>query len=157
MWLTGSWAESGAVRRNLPFLFILLTVLVGVAVFAGRGSPASAAGPMCMTRPATVVLGAGDLPTDDFDVILGTPGPDVINALGGNDVICGAGGNDVINGGPGLEDVRGGPGADRLRGGANEDWLHGGPGPDVLRGGTGSDTCPLGAGDTRISCELSDS
>lgn len=136
------------MRRNLPFLFILLTVLVGVAVFAGRGSPASAAGPMCMTRPATVVLGAGDLPTDDFDVILGTPGPDVINALGGND---------VINGGPGLEDVRGGPGADRLRGGANEDWLHGGPGPDVLRGGTGSDTCPLGAGDTRISCELSDS
>ena len=42
----------------------------------------------CNGHDVTVLLAAGDQPTDGPDVILGTDGPDVINAGAGNDIIC---------------------------------------------------------------------
>ena len=41
-------------------------------------------------------------PSNDDDVLKGTPGPDLINGLGGNDEIYGFDGEDIIDGG---EDV----------------------------------------------------
>ena len=55
----------------------------------------------CNGLPVTVDLSAGQSPTSNDDVILGTSGSDTINALAGNDTICGLGGADVINAGGG--------------------------------------------------------
>lgn len=130
-------------------LVCLLALLIGsLAVPA-----VTAAGPMCMGRPATLVGTIGS------DVLIGTPGPDVIVGLGGNDVIyglegndriCGGSGDDTIDAGPGNDRVRGGAGNDTIRGGIGHDVLRGGPGRDLIWGGAGNDTLYGGAGDDAL-------
>lgn len=67
------------------------------------GTPGASPLPRCNGLVVTVDIGAGDVPTEGPDVILGTNGADVINALGGDDTICGLAGDDVITGGGGLD------------------------------------------------------
>jgi len=87
-----------------------------------RGSLACSVTPAtCGGQTVTVDIGAGDLPTEGDDVIVGTSGPDTINALGGNDIVCGLAGDDTL---------LGGLGNDRLIGQGGDDFLDGGPGAD---------------------------
>ncbi|MDW3176484.1 MAG: lamin tail domain-containing protein [Acidimicrobiia bacterium] len=74
------------------------------------GTPGASPLPRCNGLIVTVDIGAGDVPTDGPDVILGTDGADVINALEGDDTICGMGGEDVISGGGGLDTFLGAAG-----------------------------------------------
>ncbi len=95
--------------------------------------------PMCNGMMATVILAAGDMPTEGADIILGTPGNDVINGLGGNDVICAGDGNDLISGGTGDDTIFGGNGDDSMDGDDGHDTLHGEDGNDRMWGGKGQD------------------
>ncbi len=78
------------------------------------GTPGAGPLPRCNGLVVTVDIGAGDVPTEGPDVILGTKGADVINALDGDDTICGLGGEDVITGGGGLDTFLGGEGEPQL-------------------------------------------
>lgn len=102
-------------------------------------------------------------PTEDADVLTGTPGDDSIEALGGDDTVDGANGQDILRGGDGADVLYGGlrndllvgdDGNDKLYGGddidtvrgeAGDDLLSGGAGGDSLNGGTGNDTLLGGA------------
>ncbi|MDH3704954.1 MAG: PQQ-dependent sugar dehydrogenase [Acidimicrobiia bacterium] len=93
----------------------------------------------CLGVPATVVIGAGDRPTNGDDVILGTAEKDVILAGGGNDLVCGGGGGDRIEGEAGDDWLFGEGGGDTLKGGIGRDVIDGGPGADQLLGNDGND------------------
>ena len=117
--------------------------------------PGGAPALLCNGEAVTVNIAAGETPSGDDDVILGTDGADVINGLGGNDTICGLGGNDTISGGKGADTILGGLGADVLTGnngadviagGRGKDTISGGSGPDELRGNAGKDTIAGGNG-----------
>lgn len=145
-----------------------LAIVASTLVIATTASAATAqdnpnATPMCLGYPVTVDLAAGDLPTSDRDIILGTEGDDIIAAGGGDDVVCGLGGNDVVwgqegadqlSGGPGDDRMRGGPGEDSLFGGTDNDDLAGGPGDDRVRGDGGSDRVRGGTGDDFVTGDL---
>lgn len=83
---------------------ILAAVLVvsGGTVLAPPAARAADA-PLCLGRPATVVL------TDSDDTYVDTQGVDsVIWAGAGNDTIDAGGGNDTVCGGDGDDDIQGG-------------------------------------------------
>jgi|GEM_PF-974508 len=101
---------------------------------------------MCGGRSVSVDLAAGDVPTAQDDVILGTAGPDVINAGAGDDVVCGLGGRDSIDGADGADLVYAGGGNDRVTGGPGNDTIYGQVGGDTLRGGDGDDRLLGGTG-----------
>jgi hypothetical protein len=105
----------------------------------------------CFGEPVTVVLAEGDEPTEEDDVILGTPGDDVVDALGGADRVCGLGGADVLRGGAGVDQLSGGGGPDDLGGGAGADVLNGKRGYDHLAGATGADRLVGGYGNDDLS------
>lgn len=84
----------------------------------------------CAGKLVTVDIGAGEVPTEFDDVILGTIGPDTIFGLGGDDLICAGNGNDTVFGGNG-DDV--------IYAGALDDVVHGGNGADTIWAGTGND------------------
>ena len=116
---------------------------------------------LCRGEAVTVDIGAGQVPTDGNDVILGTNGNDRINAGAGDDIVCaldgddsvfGGGGNDSIVGGQGLDILTGSVGDDFLRGGKGRDLLVAGPGTDLLVGGGGKDWC-TGSDDNPLGCE----
>ena len=106
---------------------------------------------MCNGLLITVDLAAGDVPTVDADVILGTPGADAIAGLGGDDTICGEGGNDTINAGPGNDWVDGGDDDDVIFGLDGDDILNGGDGIDEIVGFAGDDTINGGQGDDTLN------
>ena len=76
---------------------------------------------------------------EEFELIMGTPGPDLIIGTPGNDLIYGLGGADRIDGRGGDDVIYGGNGADHIAGGRGNDLLIGGWGRDVLRGNGGND------------------
>ena len=128
--------------------------------------PASAQGPTCDGRPATIV-GSGFIPgTDGPDVIVGSDSDDVIFGGKGRDIICGGKGDDVIFGeegrdrvfgGGGNDQMAGGPGHDDLFGWRGDDLIRGGGGNDFINGGSGVDNCAQGAGSGAIKrCERAD-
>lgn len=92
----------------------------------------------CYGYAATVDLAAGDTPTSDSDIILGTDGNDRIDAGDGDDVICAGGGVDRI---------WGRNGNDIILGGENRDFIDAGDGDDLIFAGTGPDRVKLGDGD----------
>ena len=104
----------------------------------------------CNGLAVTVDLAAGDQPTDDRDIILGTENDDVISAGRGNDVICGLGGNDTIEGGRGNDTILGGVGNDTIGGGRGNDTIFGQGGTDIALGGRGNDTIIGGSGDDNV-------
>ena len=110
----------------------------------------------CNGLAISVDIGAGDSPTGQADVILGTSGADTINGLGGNDTICGLGGNDIINAGGGNDWVDGGSGNDDIRGSGGNDDLFGGLGDDVISGGSGNDDIEGEEGDDTLIGQLGD-
>ena len=110
------------------------------------GSPGEINSIACNGLAITVDIGAGDVPTSDDDVILGTDGADIIFAGGGDDTICGEGGDDTINGQSGNDAIFGGEGADSINGGAGADIINGEDGDDDLRGQGGNDTLNGGDG-----------
>ena len=101
----------------------------------------------CNGLLVTVDIGAGEMPTDGDDVIMGTPAADTINGLAGDDTICGEGGADVINGGGGVDTVFGGDGDDTVGGQGDGDFLYGDDGDDRINGGVGADVIEGGEGD----------
>jgi Ca2+-binding RTX toxin-like protein len=108
-----------------------------------------------ITVAGIIDLGAGNSPTGNNDLVLGTTGGDSVDSLGGNDCVLGGGGNDrrffLFIPIPGLA---GGPGDDVILGGPGNDALGGGDGDDTLIGGGGTDFCYGGAGvNTYIGCE----
>ncbi len=134
-----------------------------VAQTASGQAAALAASPsldkFCQGELVTVDLGAGQLPTNGDDVILGTSGADIVDALGGNDLVCGLDGDDQITGGVGddrlygdggLDTVNGGDGNDLIWGGGGHDRLFGDGGNDVLRGSRGRDLIRGGDGKDRL-------
>src|SRR5215211_1417310 len=76
---------------------------------------------------------------EEFELIMGTPGPDLIIGTPGNDLIYGLDGADRIDGRGGDDVIYGGNGADHIAGGRGNDLLIGGWGRDVLRGNGGND------------------
>ena len=91
-----------------------------------------------------VILG-----TDGPDTLRGTSGPDLICANSGMDNVFGKAGADVIFLGSGADEVLAGKGADLVRGGGGrddmegdkgKDELHGGDMGDVIRGDEGADS-----------------
>ncbi|MDW3175877.1 MAG: PKD domain-containing protein [Acidimicrobiia bacterium] len=105
----------------------------------------------CDGLAITVDIGAGEIPTNDADVILGTPGADVISGLGGGDTICGLGGDDTIAGNGGDDVIFGGDGADTIYGGADNDTVHGGADNDSVQGNDGVDVLNGDAGEDTLS------
>ena len=93
----------------------------------------------CNGLNITVNIGAGETPTANDDVILGTSGADFIDAGAGDDTICGMGGADMIFAGGGMDYVEGGNGADLIFGEGGNDTIFGGPGGDEIDGGGGDD------------------
>jgi Ca2+-binding RTX toxin-like protein len=124
--------------------------------------------PTCNGLAVTVFIGAGDLPTEGDDVILGTGGADVIDALGGDDTVCGLDGgdliygrdgndtlygdegDDVLIGNAGNDTINGGDDNDRVYSGSSDDIINGDAGDDILNGGNGADTISGDAGMDRI-------
>lgn len=104
----------------------------------------------CGGATVTVDIGAGQVPTDGDDVIMGTAGDDVIAAGPGDDIVCGLGGNDSIWGQDGNDVLFGGAGMDRIRGGDGDDRLLGGAGADDLNGGRNDDHVSGGDGDDQV-------
>ena len=111
-----------------------LMLIVPALAALGMASPASAGGPRCFGKLATIVGSGGD------DNITGTPGPDVIVARSGDDDLGGRGGKDRICGGSGEDVINGGTGADRMKGQRHIDFLAGGDGDDLHLGGADGDT-----------------
>lgn len=93
----------------------------------------------CAGRTVTADMANQEIPTENDDVIKGTPGPDIIDALGGNDVICALQGDDEITGGDGNDSIYAAKGNDTMHGGAGNDLLIGGPGADFIHGDRGND------------------
>lgn len=100
----------------------------------------------CHGSPVTVDLAAGELPTDEDDVILGTDGPDVIEAGKGSDIICAFGGDDTIDAGNGQDLIFAGDGDDTISAGGGSDIVHAQGGDDVVTGGSHHDIIMGGAG-----------
>lgn len=101
---------------------------------------------LCGGRSVSVDLAAGDVPTAQDDVILGTAGRDTIDAGAGDDVVCALGGADDITGGAGNDIIYGGGGNDSVTAGAGDDTVYGQVGGDTLRGGDGADRLLGGGG-----------
>ncbi|RME88280.1 MAG: hypothetical protein D6770_07400 [Anaerolineae bacterium] len=143
----------------LTLLLLLLWVTLGSlsALTASNTVPVSGAGdttyaidpndlkpPECsgITLQTIVNIAAGDTPTNNNDLILGTSGSDLIFGLGGDDCILGGGGDDgliifffaipFLYGNGGNDVILGGPGDDVASGGAGTDTCYGGPGNDIL-------------------------
>lgn len=85
------------------------------------------------------------IPTENADVLNGSPFADNIDALSGNDFVNGWDGDDVLNGGAGSDYLKGGAGDDQLEGNTGDDRLIGDAGADTLSGGDGSDILNGGA------------
>lgn len=130
--------------RTVAATVAALSCLLATTAFIAQ--PAGAQAPTCQGATVTVDLGAGDVPTGNDDVILGTASSDTINGLGGNDTICSLGGNDNIYGGPGDDLIYGGGGNDWIAGGPGADTIYGQPGGDTLNGGSGNDLLLGGPG-----------
>jgi len=123
---------------------------------AGVVAPmASAAGPTCDGRNATIVGDRQGKPNDEVlqiqgtdgpDTIVGTAGIDQIVGFTGDDTICAGGGNDVVEGFAGEDRIFGQGGNDSLVGNDDGDLLVGGRGNDRLRGDGGVDVCNGGKG-----------
>lgn len=92
----------------------------------------------------TVKIHEGQAPSEDADVICGTPGADVVAGLGGGDVLYGGDGDDSLSGDGASDQVFGGLGNDSVSGDDGSDVVRGGTGSNVVTGGGGDDT--LGAG-----------
>ncbi|MEM7337947.1 MAG: calcium-binding protein [Actinomycetota bacterium] len=105
---------------------------------------------MCYGQAITVDIGAGQVPTNGNDVILGTAGGDIINAMDGDDIVCARGGADTVVGANGNDVVFGEAGNDLISGNSNNDVLFGGPGRDRAFGGSGDDTVYGGGGDNNV-------
>ena len=91
-------------------------------------------------------------PTDNDDVLIGTPGVDTIDGLGGNDTINGLQGNDLLIGGDGDDTILSGGAPQSVVGGFNAfDVLQGGPGNDVLIAQGGLSILHPGAGNDTIT------
>lgn len=131
--------RSRSLNRTLAIAIALASIALVSFGLASISSQASAQS-TCNGLAVTVDIGAGQLPTDGDDVILGTDGADLIAANAGNDTVCGEGGNDTIWGQLGNDQIFGGSGDDKLRGGDGDDYLSGGDGADDLNGGRGDDT-----------------
>ena len=111
----------------------------------------------------TVNLAQGQSPTQNSDVIAGTPGADFIGGLGGDDTICALGGLDWVTGGPGNDTIFGSLGNDLMAGNGGDDemdglsgndTMNGGAGDDDMDGGSGADTCNGNGGtDTATDCQ----
>lgn len=101
----------------------------------------------CLGQRITVDLGAGQVPTDGDDVVLGTPRNDSILLGAGNDIACMGDGDDTVFGQDGNDRIYGEGGNDKLRGNGGDDVLDGGIGVDDLNGGADNDTVRGGDGD----------
>ncbi len=113
----------------------------------------------CAGRFISVFVSAGEVPTEEDDVILGTRRSDSIDALAGDDIVCGGDGNDFVLGGSGSDELygeagadilEGGDGNDRVFGGAGNDKMYGDEGNDQLRGEAGNDLVDGGVGRDRL-------
>ena len=95
-----------------------LAVPLSVLLVGGTAAPAGA-GPTatCRGEAVTVDLSQGQAPTEERDVILGTPGADDIDGLGGGDrdLLNGAGGDDELDAGSGRDWCVGAGGEDLFR------------------------------------------
>ena len=138
-WLFDRWSD-GSVAPSRVFV-----VPTSAVTLTARYNDAGPCQVTCLGIPATVVIGAGDLPTAGDDVIVGTAGSDVIDARGGDDLVCGGDGDDQIDGGAGADWLFGDAGIDRIAGGIDADVLDGGTGGDHLLGNDGNDVL-LGRG-----------
>ncbi|MDJ0770864.1 MAG: carboxypeptidase regulatory-like domain-containing protein [Ilumatobacter sp.] len=148
--------------------FFAATPVPVVAGVTTPGYDAALALPPCDGRQVTVLIAAGETPTNGNDVILGTEFDDVVDGLAGDDTICTLGGNDTVDGGDGLDRIFtswgddivdggkgndriwGGDGNDQLNGGGGGDRLYGEHGNDVLRGGNGNDVLEGGVGSDEL-------
>ena len=121
-------------------------MLVGFAVAAATLPVVSAsAAPLngvCSGRTPTHVA-----PSNDGEVMIGTPGDDVMIGGAGDDLIQGLGGRDCIFGGAGNDRLEGGPNNDLIGGGPGRDVIFGGPGRDRMFGDVGHDKIIPGPGD----------
>ncbi len=142
-----------------PRLIVSFTAILGLLGLLPVDAAAQTS--LCRGEVVTVDIGAGQLPTDGNDVILGTEEDDRINAGAGDDIVCGLGGDDSIFGGTGNDSIVGGKGRDILTGSLGDDFLRGGrgrdllvagPGADTLLGGGGKDWC-TGRDDNPVGCE----
>lgn len=91
----------------------------------------------------------------DYQVAIGTEGPDVLGAtrardyfwgLAGEDRISGGRQDDILYGDAGNDLLSGRDGADRAMGGGGDDQVFGGDGADMVAGGPGNDYLDEGAG-----------
>jgi len=121
-----------------------------LVVAVSRSVPTLQCAPQCLDQAVTVNLELGETPTNNRDVVLGTPGNDVILAGFGDDVICAEGGDDLVFGGQGNDQIAGGGGADRLWGNFGDDVMFGGDGADTLHGSAGTDELFGQLGDDRL-------
>ena len=163
-WNVQQASNQGSVRYEWQLDSGVHVVRIGFREDGARIDSFSVA-PLCAGEVATVNLGAGDLPTEGDDIIVGTQGPDVIDGLGGDDTICGEGGDDTILGGDGDDTIFGGDGDDTVLGNAGDDTISGGDGGDLIAGNAdndvidgedGNDTVFGGSGDDAISGGLGD-
>lgn len=123
------------MNHTTRYLAVLFGALGLFAVTAPVVGAQNGSDRTCFGETVTVDLGAGELPTEGDDIILGTSGDDVIDGLGGRDFVCSLGGDDVINVPFGM--VKAGPGNDMVEtyDCAHTGWYFGGPGDDTLTGG----------------------
>jgi hypothetical protein len=156
---TGSHSRTRLIGR-------LTTVVAACAAMLAPGSHiASAGGPTCFGRTATILGGQGSeriRGTSGSDVIVGFGGQDVITSRAGNDLVCGKGGADVLRGGPGNDRIVGNRSSDRIIGGSGDDFIRGGrradrlnvgrheSGDDRVLGGFGNDVLRAGRGRDRL-------
>jgi len=126
-------------RHLLRACAALLLLVTSLSFVATPGQAQASCGGLTVT----VDIGAGDLPTDGDDVILGTQD--------GDDIIFGGDGDDRLRGGDGEDELRGEAGVDNLSGGRDSDVVDGGAGDDdAVRGGTGDDMITGGSGNDRL-------
>ncbi|MFH0824871.1 MAG: calcium-binding protein, partial [Pseudomonadota bacterium] len=85
-------------------------------------------------------------PTDQDDVIYGSPDVDELSGLGGNDTIYGLASADILYGNDQDDQLFGNAGADTLEGGSGADRLYGEDDPDILIGGLDDDYAAGGPG-----------
>jgi len=131
--------------------FKMLTILVGL-VFLGAATALvighyDESEVQALPSQALPPLPEG-CPDLEYNVIMGTAGPDELHGTKDDDLIIGLGGDDVLSGGFGNDCLVGGAGKDTLRGGQGDDTLLGGDNDDLLAGGQGTDTMDGGPNDT---------